>query len=107
MEDLIERGLDAVHTGKNTMKSASGHSNDLTAGAMSVPSHGLDRRPNHFPKYKGIALLTMAVVFGSSMLLPDNLARLALDLVSWCVVGALASIALVAVVKVIEGLLDL
>ncbi len=53
-----------------------------------------------------IILASMAVIIACSVLLPDNLAQFALDLMSWCLVGALAVLALLASVKALQDMLD-
>lgn len=53
-----------------------------------------------------ILLASMAAVIACSLLLPDDLAQLALDLMSWCLVGALAVLALLASIKALEDMLD-
>lgn len=53
-----------------------------------------------------IVLASMAAIIACSVLLPDDLAQLALDLMSWCLVGALAVLALLASVKALQDMLD-
>ncbi|MES2913107.1 MAG: hypothetical protein V4718_17060 [Pseudomonadota bacterium] len=87
---------------------ASGHSTDM-AGA--VPGAGLrsSQRPRQskLPKIATLALASALVFFLTSWLLPAELSQIALDLMSWCLVGALAAGTLFASVKVLENVLDL
>lgn len=53
-----------------------------------------------------IVLASMAAIIACSVLLPDDIAQLALDLMSWCLVGALAVLALLASVKALQDMLD-
>ncbi len=53
------------------------------------------------------SLVSALALFAFSLLLPEHHAQLALDLMSWCLVGALAVGILFAACKIFEGLLDL
>lgn len=85
------------------MTIASGNSGDLVSGSMRVPGHAR----NSVAKLVAIALATALGLFAVSLILPDKLSQLALDLMSWCLVGALAAGVLFASVKLLEGFLDL
>lgn len=50
--------------------------------------------------------MAAVALFAASLLLPEQLSQIALDLMSWCLVGALAVAALFASVKLIESVLD-
>ncbi len=59
------------------------------------------------PRLGAMALLAASLLFGVSFLLPEHFAQLALDLMCWCLVGAIAAGLLFAGVRLLDGLLDL
>ena len=74
-----------------------------------VRSLGASRQSSLHGRATHLCLLCLAGIAAMTALclLPaDNTAHLAQDVLSWCLVGAIAVVALVATVKVLEGLLD-
>ncbi len=89
------------------MTIASGHSGDLVSGSIPRAARLSGQTRNAVPRLAVLALVAALALFAVSLLLPDNLSQIALDLMSWCLVGALAAGVLLASVKVLEGVLDL
>ncbi|MES2191421.1 MAG: hypothetical protein V4454_14975 [Pseudomonadota bacterium] len=89
------------------MTIASGHSGSLasTSTPRSTGLSGHARNGAH--RLAVLALLAALALFAVSILLPDNLSQIALDLMSWCLVGALAAGILFAGVRLLESILDL
>lgn len=89
------------------MTIASGHSGSL-ASTPSPRFPGLSGHAGHgAPGLIAFSLLAALALFAGSILLPDNLSQVALDLMSWCLVVALAAGVLFASVRLLEGILDL
>ncbi len=89
------------------MTIASGHSGNLASASISRSAGLSGRARNGAPRLAAFALLAALALFAVSLLLPDNLSQIALDLMSWCLVGALAAGVLFASVKLLESILDL
>lgn len=87
------------------MKIASGHSVGLVSGSSSAAAVTDPFRAAHMSK-KAIALAGVFCLFVISCLLPPQLSQILLDIVSWCMVGAVAAAVLLAGVKFVEQLLD-
>lgn len=84
------------------------HSADI-ANSVSSTLPGLPRSSarSQLPGLAVLALTAALVLFFASWLLPAALSQLALDLMSWCLVGAIAAGTLLASVKLIDSVLDL
>lgn len=85
------------------MNIAGGRPADMVNAASPTavgPQHG------KLPRIAALALVAAVVLFAASSLLPAALSQVALDLMSWCLVGALAAGTLFASVKLIESILD-
>ena len=89
------------------MTIASGHSGSLTTTATPRSTSLSGHARKGAPRLAAVALLAALALFAVSILLPDNLSQIALDLMSWCLVGALAAGVLFASVRLIESVLDL
>ncbi|MES2400604.1 MAG: hypothetical protein V4573_11515 [Pseudomonadota bacterium] len=89
------------------MTIASGHSGRLASTSTSRSTGLSGHARNGAPRVAAFALLAALALFAGSILLPDNLSQIALDLMSWCLVGALAAGILFASVKLLESVLDL
>ncbi len=86
------------------MNIAGGRPASMVNGASPTavgPRHG------KLPRIAGLALIAAFILFPASSLLPAALSQVALDLMIWCLVGALAAGTLFASVKLIESILDL
>lgn len=88
------------------MTIASGHSDNL-ATSISRSTRLSGHASDSAPRLATFALLAALALFAVSLLLPDNLSQIALDLMSWCLVGALAAGVLFASVRFLESILDL
>jgi hypothetical protein len=89
------------------MKIAGGHPADLVQGTLPRTAPRTGQAHHKLPAIVGMALLAALALFAVSWLLPENLSQIALDLTSWCLVGALAAGTLFASVKLLESVLDL
>ncbi|MES2414339.1 MAG: hypothetical protein V4614_11095 [Pseudomonadota bacterium] len=84
------------------MTTASGNSGALLSSSrLSAPSRQGTLR------VALVGFLVAALFFGISLMVPETLARLVMDLISWLLVGVLALAALLAGAKLLESLLDL
>ncbi|MES2282758.1 MAG: hypothetical protein V4542_15200 [Pseudomonadota bacterium] len=86
------------------MDIAGPHTGDMPSGMASGSNQAL--RPSKLPVLAGLGVVAAVFLFMTSWLLPAELSLLALDLMSWCLVGALAAGTLYASVKLIENVLN-
>ncbi|MES2511450.1 MAG: hypothetical protein V4625_16110 [Pseudomonadota bacterium] len=89
------------------MKIAGAHPADLNQAAVRGNAPVSARAHHKLPAMVASALVAALALFAISLLLPGQLSQIALDLMSWCLVGALAVGALFASVKLIDSVLDL
>ncbi|MDB5965005.1 MAG: hypothetical protein JWQ72_1505 [Polaromonas sp.] len=89
----------------HTMKLVNGHA-DSTSSVYFQARRALGDRRTLVRLFLG-AGGGAGALFLLSMVLPGHLEQLALDLMSWCLVAALAALFLGVVVKVLDSLLDL
>ena len=88
------------------MKPAEGLLSALAAGMMTASCVPAALKHHRFMTVFLTVAAGAAGLFALSLLLPDKLAQLTQDATCWFLVGAVAALALVATVRVLEGLLD-
>lgn len=90
----------------NTMKLLAGLLTGMTAGLLT--SWRIHAHPQKIDLLHAFltVLVCAAGLFLFSMALPDTLAQALQEFMAWCVAGSVGALALLAGVKVLEGLLD-
>lgn len=86
------------------MDIAGPHSGNSPSGM--VPGSTRATRHSKLPGFAALGVVAALTLFMTSWLLPAELSLVALDLMSWCLVGALAAGTLFASVKLIENVLN-
>lgn len=88
------------------MKSMGGLLTGVTAGLLTAWKVDANHRHTDLLTIFLTLLGWAAGLFLLSLLLPDNLAQVAQEFIGWCLAGTVAALALLATVKILEGLLD-
>ena len=86
------------------MDIAGPHSGNTPSGMVPGSTH--TPRQSKLPGFAALGVVAAIALFMASWLLPAELSLVALDLMSWCLVGALAAGTLFASVKLIESVLN-
>ena len=88
------------------MKSGAGLLDSLAAGMLTVWRIHANPKQTDFLHILLTVLVWAAGLFLMSLLLPDDLAEGTQEFLGWCLAGTVATLALLASVKMLEGLLD-
>jgi hypothetical protein len=88
------------------MKSGAELLNSLAAGMLTVWRIHANPKQTDFLHILLTVLVWAAGLFLMSLLLPDDLAEGTQEFIGWCLAGTVATLALLASVKMLEGLLD-
>lgn len=99
----------SYHQG-NTMKIRSGRLAETSATPVPYSAMSISHTQLEVLKTVFVAVAFASAILYGLFRLPltfdDSLVQMALDVLSWCLVGALATFLLMLAVKVIDGLLD-
>ena len=88
------------------MKSGAGLLNSLAARVLTVWRIHANPKHTDFLHIFLTVLVCATGLFLLSLLLPDDLAEVTQEVIGWCLAGTVATLALLASVKMLEGLLD-
>ena len=88
------------------MNPASLRPSDLVTMPARSSRHGPSQKPRNSRRLVSSSLAAALGLYAGSRVLPEHLAELAADLMSWCLVLAVAGATLLTCMKVIESLLD-
>lgn len=88
------------------MRLVNGVFSSFAAGLLTASRQSAGNNTRHFLRRLVIFMFGAVALLALSMFLPDSLGDPTRDFLCWSLVGAMAVMALFAVVKVLEGLLD-